>query len=53
MVRLQLTIGLSKTHGGKTGENLVFSESEEEMEHAVLTAMSLLLWFLSKLYKLV
>jgi hypothetical protein len=41
MVRLQLTIGLSKTLGGKTGEKMDFSESEEEKELAVLTAMSL------------
>jgi hypothetical protein len=32
---------LSKTLGEKTGENLDFSESEEEMEPAVLIAMSL------------
>ena len=40
--------GLSKIHGENPGEKVDISELEEEMEHAVLTAILLLLLFHTK-----
>ena len=50
VLKIMLPTGLSKTHGEQPGEKKVISESEEEMELVVLTAILLQLLFLSKFY---
>ena len=49
ILHLEKIIGLSKTHGEKAGEKVDISESEEEMELAVLTVILPLLLFHFKL----